>query len=187
MNISDNVRKCIVFLCTSEIVEDRVEWEPQATAFLVGFPFTDGKAWHYYLVTATHNINKIREKGSSYAISINKKEGGKQFVEKTDVDGWIGHTSADVSVMHFDVNLDDYDIAHMPATWFENLIPDIIRKAPIGGRKDLELGMDVFIPGLFSQYRGSEERNIPIIRTGHIAMYPLRKSQAKVTISMRIL
>jgi hypothetical protein len=170
MQIPDEIRKCVVFVCYKATSGLKLA----GTAFLVGVPLGVSDLSSCYFVTAKHVIEAIREKSVDQTVylRINLKDVGVQLVG-TPVNSWLSHpheADVDVAVLNWAPSREVFDYRfislNMAAT------QEIIERENIG------VGDDVFLTGLFSNHYGSQ-RNIPIIRVGNIASMPEEKVHTK--------
>jgi len=168
MRIPESVRKCVVYLGieTTDLNSGVSDVKFRGTGFLVSVPTSiPGKNFHY-LVTAKHVAVRL-DREDAFFISANAKVGTARGIraESKQVK-WYYHdsdSSADVAVITLGVNLSDFDIVCMPIGMF-------IKKSEIESI-GVGPGDDVVISGLFSGHPG-KSKNMPIIRTGNIAMMP---------------
>ncbi len=123
-----------------------------------------------FLVTAKHVAETLE--GADFYIRANKADGsGVAVIEGSHETRWWYHPtekeSVDAALMLFPPKtLMKLDYAPIAITMFANekIIED----------KNLGVGDEVFISGLFTKVIG-EAKNIPIIRTGTVAMMPDEK------------
>ena len=167
MQIPDEIRKCVVFICYKTIEGRKLA----GTAFFVSVPLESTEEFlTVYLITAKHVIDEIKKRSIDQKIYLrmNLKQGGAQFVE-TLIGKWIFHpkeSNVDVAVLKWAPSQDVFDYRTIPQNMAAT--EDIIKKEEIG------VGDDVFLTGLFANHFGSQ-RNIPIIRKGNIASMPEEK------------
>ena len=168
MLVPDEVRKCVVFVCSKRGEKMRLD----GTAFFVGIS-AEGiqDANFFYLVTAAHVINGIRAKSSDQIVYLrmNFKDSGAQFVE-TRIDDWVVHDEADAAALVFrpPVDVVDYKVYPLDRAATE----EVIAKEGIG------VGDEVFVTGLFASHYG-RENNLPIVRIGNIALMPEEKVETR--------
>jgi hypothetical protein len=166
MRIPEEIRKCTVFLGISGVADGVQKPVWKATGFLMGLRAKKlAEGGFMFLVTAKHNVIKARESGTDLLLRANTKSGASkifQFVK--DVEWYYPEdTTVDLAAVPVPLDPSVYDINSIG----EHLIltePDRI-EAGIG------VGDEVYITGLFRYHAGSD-RNIPIVRTGSIAMVP---------------
>jgi|SRR5208283_1039052 len=167
MKITEDVKNCVVFIA---VKNDEGQLRFVATGFFVWLHVPEGG--FLYLVTAKHVATRL--KGRQFLIRVNLKDGSSDFVEAESGSNWWYHPkdeSVDVAVLSWSttrIELVDYKC--IPETMFLN--DEIISQQEIG------IGDDVFITGLFAHLSGSK-RNLPIVRTGNIAMMPDEKILTK--------
>jgi hypothetical protein len=115
------------------------------------------------IVTAGHVAEAIGDK--EFALRINTLEGSSAFVGGKD-SNWFRHPtqpSVDVAVLPYSPDHAIFDYKTIPVGMF--LTDDLVKQKQIGA------GDEVFITSLFAHVAGSK-RNIPIVRTGNIAVMP---------------
>ena len=167
MRLPDEVLKSVVFLGREE--HDPKTWRTKTifrgTAFFVATPVGCGVNL-LSLVTAKHVAERF-EKTGPFCIRVNTHDGGSQTIW---VDGgidirWVYHSnddSVDAAVL---IWTPPSNIAYkaIPSRMF--LTPSVIQQKGIG------VGDQTYATGLFTYLQG-EARNMPIVRTGHVAMMP---------------
>jgi hypothetical protein len=157
MEIPREALECVVFL--GLMPED--ENHPvhlAGTGFFVGIPQEPpGTGGWIYLITAKHIAANLSH---PFLIRANVEGGGGAFVEWSAPAEWITHEDPFV------------DVAAIP--WaptrpidFEYVATPFFVTAP----DDLRVGQEIFATGLF-WYAAGDQRNEPIVRTGHVAMLP---------------
>ncbi len=178
VRISDDALKNVVFIgyakcplpdnCSEDElpeIEKSIHWG--GTGFLV--TVNCGNSAFPYLVTAKHVADQVE--GGSCIIRLNFRGGGPALF-RADLDAkWWRHPetpeSVDAAVLPWMPDRDIADYSLLQAEdWF--LTDKIIEKRQIGP------GDNVFAVGLFSLATG-RQRNIPIVRTGNIAMMSKEK------------
>jgi len=166
MRIPDSIKKSVVFI---GIDSGAGKVDFKGTGFFVSVPSTRVPKHNLiYLVTAKHVVAEIGNR--EFCIRANTKDGKSIIFQGDKQIKWWFHPkdeeSADVAVLHmfFPKGLaQTLDFSALP---IEALLTDEqIKSDGIGD------GDDVFITGLFAHHHGSE-KNLPIIRTGNIAMMP---------------
>jgi hypothetical protein len=166
MQIPDEVRKCVVFICYKTANETKLA----GTAFFVGVPIEGTKLNFMYLVTAKHIIDAIQTKSADKKVYLrmNLINGGAEFIS-TSIDRWVFHpqeSNVDVATLNWAPSGEKFDYLALPIKYA--LTEDVIKKENIG------VGDDVFLVGLFANHFGSK-RNLPIVRVGNIASMPEEK------------
>jgi hypothetical protein len=123
-------------------------------------------AW-MYIVTAKHIIDKARDNGATVLFRMTLRAGGTAWFE-TILSDWRYHpddSDVDVAVYHGDLSHETDRLA-WPIT--------ACATAEIMATEGIGLGDEVFLVGLFKYHYGTE-KNIPIVRIGHIAAIPDEK------------
>lgn len=162
MRVPDQIRKCAVFVACRDKNGNVV---PRGTAFQVLLPLA-GDYNFGYLVTAKHVIKKVQATSADdkVLLRVNTPEGGNTYVE-TDVSEWRFHPddeSVDVAILPLRLANQGLETLGIPVEGMA-VTPEIIEAYDIGA------GDEVFITGLFANHYG-EHRNLPIVRTGNIAL-----------------
>jgi hypothetical protein len=187
MAIPENVRDCCCFIY--ENIDGKHHM--RGTGFFIGESYVadgdeEGTIYvrktergteslrYIYLVTAKHVIDKIKEHTPtpSMGVRLNVAKGNTVDVD-IPIDAWFYHptdSSVDAAVALPITEFTGLDIRSLPLEIAMN--DEIIKKYSIG------IGDEVHITGLFHKYYGIK-RNLPILRTGNIAMMP--KEKIKVT------
>lgn len=149
--------KCVVFIGTAKEAESGVF---RATGFLCYIPFnTSSQQGFYYLVTARHVASRADQ---GLVLRINLTDGTSALVNLADLK-WFFHPtdeSIDIAIAEFSMK-PEFEIAHVD----HRILLDSKQLEHL----DVGVGSEVYIPGLFSYHVG-EERNLPILRTGTIAL-----------------
>jgi hypothetical protein len=170
MQIPDEIRKCVVFVCYKTATETKLA----GTAFLIGVQLGISLFSSSYFVTAKHVIDGIRDKSVDQKVYLrmNLKGAGAKLVE-TPIERWLSHpneSDVDVAVFNWAPSHEIFDYLFIPLEMAAT--QEIIKKENIG------VGDDVFLTGLFQNHYGLQ-RNIPIIRVGNIASMPEEKVHTK--------
>ncbi len=178
MQIPDDVQKLVCFI---EGNGDGNAW--LGTGFFVfdrlGVNDAAGKPLPMvYLVTARHCVQQIDPATDpsvdSIRVRLNTTGGGAKEID-TDLDRWIHHDIADVSVYSFGAGAQDlhgFDFLYYPAR--SHTGPFYLSTGERQNPVDLPAigpGTEVFMTGLLFYHPG-ETRIMPIIRTGTVAAYP---------------
>lgn len=165
MHIPKEVLSSVFFVCYKD--KNR-ELKYAGTAFLLQDELdTNLGLAHSVTVTARHVIRAIERNSvdGKVLLRINPKEGEAEFIE-TDVSEWIHHSDSlyptDVSILYAAPD-QQYDVTSVSTSIIAN--EQDIENGIVG------IGAEVFIVGLFVNHTG-KHRNIPILRTGNIAMMP---------------
>jgi hypothetical protein len=166
MLVPDEVRQSVLFLGNKDATSGR--FRPRATAFVVSI--YEGGLGFRFVVTAEHNLIGFAEKNWEIYIRSNLKNGGVRE-DNWNHAHWYHHPvigSTDIAVATIDFS---------PEEEFKQIVlrKDTAADGGIAGTLDVlkaknwGLGDEVFIVGLFRSHHG-RQRNIPIIRTGNLAM-----------------
>jgi len=162
MQVPDEVRKCVVFLCCNT----GQGMQLFGTAFFVGEQIEGTDHSLFFLVTAKHVIEAIRRKSvdQKVYVRINVSEVESTLME-SDIELWVFHpsnSSIDVAILPF-----------APPSEFDYLVYPLSAAATVDRIPKLGIGVgdEVFLVGLFINHAGSK-RNIPIVRVGNIAGMP---------------
>lgn len=167
MRIPDEVLRCIAYVGVPRGGFERPEeMVAKGTGFFVTVPSRASAAVsHVYLVTARHVVEPLLGR-NDLLIRVNKAGGGPFYGLAGDEDlRWWFHPSdenVDVAVAGWSPPA-EVDYRAIPTNMF--LTDDIIAGSDIGP------GDEVFLAGLFVPLPGSD-RNLPIVRVGHLAMMP---------------
>lgn len=116
-----------------------------------------------FLVTAKHVVDTLS--GRNVYIRANTKDGHSKELKVADNQKWYSHpadTAADVALMPVFLP-QEFDFIPLPSSMF---LSESIRQTSGIGIAD-----EVFITGLFAHHVGIA-KNLPIVRTGNIAMIP---------------
>jgi len=165
MRVPDTIRKCVLYLGveSGEGEASKVAW--RGTCFFVSLAIDRQPFSFIYLVTAKHCADQLQDKkaylrvnsqtGDFLQVQINKGE-IKWFFHPTD-------KAADVAIAPLGASQKIVDYLPLPS--------GILLTESVRLTKDIGVGDEVFIVGLFVHHVGTS-KNIPIIRTGNIAMTP---------------
>lgn len=162
MFIPPEIKKCIGFI-GYETKKNGTKF--CGTGFFITAPYEKPHRRTYYFITAKHNIEKISSKKNvdEILIRFNAVNGGYLNL-KTSLKDWVFHNSTDIAILKNEaLDIRGMDKEFIPQEHFIN--KEFIRENYIG------IGERVVIVGLFAKH-GGEERNLPILRLGHIAMMP---------------
>lgn len=168
VHVAERARKCVVFLGVAK----GDDFYPKGTGFVVSCQ-EHGRKW-LNLVTAQHVISDIQGVGSdNVAIRYNLKGGGLGGA-LVNVNNWHYHPDAinfiDVAVTPFDSSGGiDYSYIQMETDFVDSHVVDNMK---------MSTGDDIFVTGLFVSHAG-QGKNIPIVRTGTIAVMPEEKVWTK--------
>jgi hypothetical protein len=161
MRVPDQIIKTVLFIG----LPDMPEPEYRGTGFIVTVPGTQSN--HFaFMVTARHVAERLQ--GKEFYIRANKRDGTFVALKGRPDDPWWFHPTdrkhVDAAVTFFAPSqLAQLDIEHVPYTMFLNHGKMVVTHIGVGD--------EVFIPGLFTKVTETS-RNIPIVRSGTIAMIP---------------
>ncbi len=161
MRVPDQVSKCVLFVGLPDSEPDPY----RGTSYIVTVPGRNQN--HFaFMVTARHVAEKLQ--GENFNIRANKKRGGTAELRGLADNPWWYHPTereaVDCAVTMFAPSqIRELDIEHIPIDLF--LDDQKTREHNIG------VGDEVFIAGLFTKVADTS-RNIPIVRTGNVAMIP---------------
>jgi hypothetical protein len=165
MRIPDEVRKCVVYLGT-EVADGaggkKIRYG--GTGFFVSKPSKIADASFSFLVTAKHVADKLM--GQTIYIRVNTQDGKSMNLKVANEPDWWFHPTdkaADVAMIPINLDQRTFDYLVLASSMF---LTEATRKS-----KGIGAGDEVFITGLFVYHNGLA-KNIPIIRTGNIAMIP---------------
>lgn len=158
MRVEDRIRKSVLFIG----IEGPHGFVPWGTGALCMTSVSDSA--FQWVVTAAHVFNSLGE-NREFSVRVNLASGGAKTI-KIDAHSIIGYESLALDVCIFPVSLDQtiYDITHTP----------LDRKSHIEEREKLWSpgpGDEVCVVGLYTSHYGLE-KNIPIVRIGHVAAMP---------------
>ena len=164
MRVPDQIRNTVMF------VRGEDDEEYRGTAFIVTVPGVNDN--HFgFTVTARHVAEHLQ--GKNYLVRINKKDGTPVVMHGRADDPWWFHPTekenVDAAVTLFApayMHLSQLEVEHIPIAMFAD--EKVIAAHNIG------VGDEIFITGLFTKVQETT-KNIPIIRTGTIAMMPGEK------------
>ncbi len=175
MQLPDEVKKLVCFVHASG---GGCEWV--GTGFFVfeptGVPNARGEEQSaIYIVTARHCVQQIDQTKppfDSIEIRLNTVDGGSEKIG-TDIDLWVHHETADVSVYALAPGRDRYDYLYYPIRSYAG--PFYASAGDPQNPKvelpDIGPGTEVFMTGLLVYHQGGA-RIMPIIRVGNISAFP---------------
>jgi hypothetical protein len=166
MKVPDKVKKCVVYLGVEASSDYGNETIYCGTGFFISTPSKISGKSFIYLVTAKHVCVELNKR-KDFILRANSTQGKSIEVKiKSGEITWYFHptdSAADVAITTINISPDLVDFSTLPASMF--MTPDVLETRGIGA------GDDVFVTGLFVYHKGNA-KNIPIIRTGNIAMIP---------------
>lgn len=174
VRVPAEVLKCVGFV--GEAIrnpEGEVFGDVDATGFFVNVRSKHFPHLRYpYFVTAKHVAEDLRDR-TPY-ILVNSKSGGKPIYLKHWRPYWFFHPTddkADVAILQ---------IAEQPDTDFLGVLTkDFVTGDDIVSREWVDVGDEVFVTGLFTRAPG-QNRNMPIVRHGNLAMIPEEQIQTEI-------
>jgi hypothetical protein len=173
MRVPDAILACVGYVCeVTHSGESGVHGDPYATGFFVAIPCELPSlkgSLNIYFVTARHVADDLRDRQIYF--SLNRKGGGilQDGVQIPDARWWVHPTdsNADVAVVQVAVSR---DAAIFPIRTEFFALPQRMEALNIG------VGDEIHAIGLFSKAPGVHS-NMPIVRTGNIAMMPTEQIQ----------
>ena len=171
MRLSDSVLKYAVFLCAGRWKTKRRR-RAGGTAFFVEVPAQDNQGNHSYIVTARHVIEEIQHTSSDQVyvkINVNSTEDRPAGVRYIGVPfarwQFPRNPTIDLAVALWNPTPSKLRLQYETVPLDMLATIDFIREEMIG------IGELIFYPGCFTSHQETT-RNIPIVRTGHIAAMP---------------
>jgi len=164
MLVPDEIRKCAAFLCYKADHDIKLA----GTTFFVGTPMVGTNGIQFvYLVTARHIIDGIRRKSTDQMVyvRVNMRDKPAQLV-KFPIERWLFHpqdAAVDVAITPWAPPADVVDYLTIPVSMAAT--DEVISREGIG------IGDEVCLTGLFVNHYG-QQRNLPIVRIGNIALMP---------------
>lgn len=161
--VPDEVRKCVVFLYYKDFGGNE---RLAGTGFFVSVSIEE-QFQASYLVTAKHVIQGIE----------NNTSDGTVYMRMNTIDQGVGVGASDVSQWQYHPTDDSVDAAVLACAPDQSVLD--YRNIPITmavtdevrDNERIGAGDEIFLTGLFHYHYGTK-RNLPIIRTGHIALMP---------------
>ena len=157
VRITNDARKCVVFLGDCDPSGNLSEFAPRATGFFVGSPEVWPDVLPDYLITVKH----FAMEGEPFWIRMNTQDGAiVHLIENPD---WKFHDdpSVDLAVMKFSP---PEGVVWIP--WYQGMVSDrSVAHDQYFGPGDL-----TYTVGLFMSHRG-RSKNVPLVHTGHIAAF----------------
>lgn len=163
MRIPEDVKKCVVYFGFEVIEGANRKRKYGGTGFLIVMPSKIQGASFLFLVTAKHVVDKLS--GRNVYIRANTKDGKSQELKVLENQKWYFHptdSAADVALIPVFLP-QEFDFLPIPSSML--LAENVRLDSGIG------IGDEVFITGLFVHHVG-HAKNLPIVRTGNIAMTP---------------
>jgi hypothetical protein len=172
MRIPETVRKCVVYLGVGKSDGKNHQIQYGGTGFFIGVDSKRISGTSFlYLVTARHVADKLKH--PNFWLRANTRDGRAMHLLADQKGEWNFHPTdmaADIAVMHCGLDQNQFD--------FLAIHSDSVLTEKIRLEKGIGIGDEVFITGLFVHLQGNE-KNLPIVRTGNIAMLPDEKIPIK--------
>jgi hypothetical protein len=163
--VPDFVRQCVLFLGSKD--GKTGHFIPRATAFVV--TIQEANLGFRYVVTAAHAIESFHKRGLELFIRSNLTNGGVRE-DSWKSARWFSHPGPEPT------DIAAASIDFLPEEEFQAIVlrsnppaKDICATSQEMQAYNIGLGDEVFIVGLFRSHYG-QQRNIPIIRIGNLAM-----------------
>jgi hypothetical protein len=177
VRIPDEVLRCIGFI--GEVTHQDsagVQGDLHATGFFVAIPCESPELRQMemrtsYFVTAKHVATDMKDREVYFL--VNSRGGGVVIIAGVFGQHWFLHPSddiADVAVIQVVLN-SEADVKGIALDHFG--LPERLKQYDIG------IGDEVFITGLFTAVPGTTQ-NMPIIRSGNLAMLPREQVQTEL-------
>jgi len=166
MRVPDHILKSVAFIGARNEDGDPVY---RGTAYFISVPGAYGDPSWIFLATAKHIADRL---GSDFIVRVNRKDGTPLVMDGTGSKWWHHPTDpdgVDAAVTTFGPPLEigrSLDSTTLPLAMFAT--DAVLKKQNIG------IGDQLFITGLFA-YLQKTSRNLPIVRTGNLAMMPGEK------------
>jgi len=164
MRVPDQIKKCVLFVGLPGMPDP----EYRGTGFIVTVAGANQN--HFaFMVTARHVAEHLE--GKDFYIRANRKDGTAVALRGLPDNPWWYHPNereeVDAAVTIFSPQrLAELDVEHIPIVMFAD--SEAIE------RRDIGIGDEVFVTGLFTKITETT-KNIPIVRTGSVAMLPGEK------------
>ena len=158
VRISDDIRKCVVFLGVEDGSKGDDGFRALGTGFLLGYEQCR------YLVTVKHVAQGIAD--APYQIRVNHTDGGAgSMMLDEDSLRWFTHSdpSVDLAVapFQFDLKGEGYDV----------LLVGMMKEKWLLAPMEAQCGDFCYTVGLF-QFLSGKKRNLPVVHSGNIALLP---------------
>jgi hypothetical protein len=165
MRIPDDFKKCVTFIG----FETDGGYQFCGTGFFIGMRPAKATAFIFvYLVTAKHVAVQLA--GREFVLRVNKKDGTSQIMKGPADFKWHYHPddamASDVAVCQFQAPPEFQNQMDLGGVPVECLATD--EQIKTNGIGD---GDNIVVIGLFAHHQGNV-KNLPIIRSGNIAMMP---------------
>ena len=166
MQVPNEIKKCVIFVM---YINRNGEDKMAGTAFFANEYDRSLGIDFQYVITAKHVIEKAYECSTDGMIylRLNTTDGGIQKLP-TEYEEWMGHPDSNVDVAAYPWPDDDELEAQVDGLCYPlsaSAVDQVIKDRGVG------IGDEVCFVGLFKRHYG-ENKNIPILRIGHIAAMP---------------
>ena len=177
VRIPREVLKCIAFIgeVSHRDEQGNVFGDLHATGFFISVRsprFSDLR--HVYFVTAKHVAEEIKD--NPPYILVNSKNGKPTHITNFGP-RWFYHptdANADVAILQI---AEQFNVDHLAV-----VTDDFVTQKDIETREWVDIGDEVFITGLFTPAPG-QNRNMPLVRHGNVAMIPDEQIQTELGFS----
>lgn len=159
--VPSEVKKCVVFISYKDKQQN---FQLAGTGFFIGYPLDDPNYQVTYLVTARHVIGGISTKSVDGQVYIRvNTTSGSTTTAISPISQWQYHSDStvDAAVISWTPQQSIFDYLPLPISMA--VTSDVMVK------HNIDAGDEVFLTGLFSNHYG-QQKNLPIIRTGSIAL-----------------
>ena len=173
LRLPEQIKRCVGFL-SHAIANPKY----LGTGFLVALRGKHDNAY-IHLVTAAH-VAELLDPGD-WLFGMNGKERGKIWIKGGSVKWWYHPTereTVDCAVTIFASDrIEEYEIEYIPDVMF--VTEEKIKQF------DLGIGDEIHVVGLFTRFHGNE-RHVPIVRTGNVAMMPSERVPVAKNLEMEV-
>ena len=180
VRIPPHFSDCVAFLCAQR------KGRAGGTAFFI--ELDEGRDTWTYLITAQHSLEEGLGRDIHVRVNTHPSIGSDLGFEdiQTRKEDWFQHNSADVAAIISPIDSQRHAIQKIPADLFidnryrfdaarltgrGNPALEAALKSNFPDGIDVQVGDEVFAPGLFLQSAG-KNRNLPVVRFGNIARMP---------------
>jgi hypothetical protein len=166
MRVPDQILKSVAFIGTRNEAGEPIY---RGTAYFISVPGAYGDPSWIFLATAKHIADRV---GPNFIVRVNRKDGTPLELDGTGTKWWHHPTDpngVDAAVTTFGPPIEigtSLDTSTLALAMFAT--DATLKKQNIG------IGDQVFITGLFAHLQKTS-RNLPIVRTGNLAMMPEEK------------
>jgi hypothetical protein len=177
VRIPNQILKCVAFIGEVSHLDDKgnVFGDLHATGFFVSVRGSEApELRHVYFVTAKHVAEDIKD--NPPYILVNGLDGRPTHIVNYGPQ-WFYHqtdANADVAILEI-AEQSNVDNLAVPAD-------DFVTQLDVETRESVDLGDEVFVTGLFTPAPG-QNRNMPLVRHGNVAMIPDEQIQTELGFS----